>query len=150
MKLLVHELKTTLTQRITIGKDNIDLYAIRPYLLFYAAPAGSLKLQVRDLAGNLVAESETLSVAAIKAAIPSLGHDHGFVRFLITVMLRKNTQYDIVLVPTGYSFNESAYVGWCNGFDLAKVGTDYTPSAGWSSALNMEFWGTRTTARRVG
>jgi hypothetical protein len=150
-KLIVAELKTSLVQRYTIGNKSLDVQAIRPELMFFANPAGSLTLQIEDTNGKLVAASETLSIAAIKAAIASLGYDHGMLRFYCNAYLRKNTSYDFRLVPSGgYAFSEAGYVAWCAGFELAKYGADYSPSAGWSSALNLELWGQKQIIRRAG
>ncbi len=154
MKLLVHELGlvgTTLVQTITIGSRDVELVAIRPSLYIHGSPSGSLTMQIEDENQRLVDSSETLSIATIKSTIASLGYDHGYLRFLASTLLKKNTTYGVRLVPSGgYAFAEGAYVGWCNGYDLGVIPADWSPSTGWDAALDMQLWERARVIRRVG
>jgi hypothetical protein len=63
------------------------------------------------------------------------------VRFDISTPLKAGTTYRINIVAFGgYSFSESAYLAVCNDFDLRKYEPDYSPSTGFSSALDIEIW----------
>lgn len=142
MRLFVKELDTTTTQqKITVGDENLYLYAIRPHLYRHNHPSGSLKLQILDASQVLLKESETLAISLLDIpAATNLDFFHGYIRFLVSYGLAANTDYYIRLVGSGYSYSDSAFVGWCNDFDLRKVTADYTPSTGLSAALDMEFW----------
>jgi hypothetical protein len=150
MKLIVSELKSTLLQMIEVGGRNLDVTAIRPHLILYGSAAGSLTLQIEDETGQVVGVSETLSISGIRAAIASLGYDHGFTRFYINATLRAGSTYGIRLIGSGYTFSEVAWAGWCIGYDQPKVAAIYVPSGGWSSALDMELWGNKKMIRRAG
>lgn len=147
MRLLAHELHTKLTQRITTGPKPIQVTALRPHLLRYLAPTGSLQMQIEDDTGSILQVSETIAIASL----PAGNYFHGYVRFLINCALRANTTYRVSLLAlSGYSFSESAWVGWCNDYDLRKVQANYSPNIGWSAALDLELWETRNAIRRVG
>lgn len=138
MKLLVHELKTELSQLITVGAESIKVVAIRPHLYRHNTAGGSLRVQIEDASGNVIALSETIAISAMPAA---QAYWHGYLRFYIKAHLRAGATYRISLVPlSGYSFNESAYIGWCNDYDLRKVPALYTPNAGGAAALDFELW----------
>jgi hypothetical protein len=145
MKLVVHELgiegTAELIQQVSSDRNTI-LYAIRPHLYRHNFPTGSLKVQVLDDSDDVVAESETLSIADIS---PGSNFYHGYVRFYINGGLSKDRTYKIKLVGTGgYIFDESAYVGWCNDYDLQKYPRDYTPSGALTSPLDLEIWERKT------
>lgn len=137
MKLVVHELMTKLSQVIQVGSDSINLEAIRPHLYRHNQATGSLQLQVEDLGGNVIAQSDQVDISDVGTG----SFWHGYIRFLMKSHLRAGASYQISLVSLGgYGFNESAYVGWCNDFDLRKVPALYSPSLGLTGALDMEFW----------
>lgn len=145
MKLLIHELQTTLRQKITVGDKPIIVEAIRPYLYKHNAPAGDLTVKILDDSLTELAESDAVTITDISG----VAFFHGLVRFDISVGLERNTDYWIELVPSGgYSFSESAYVGWNLGFDLGLVDSDYTPSTGLNSAFIAEIWERKAVARR--
>lgn len=137
MKLIAHELKAAgLLQTLEAPKDML-VVAIRPHLYRHHFATGSLKIQVLDNSDVLLTESEVIDIADIG----SLNFFHGSVRFLVSLGMTKNTTYKIQLVGlNGYSFNESAFIGWCNGFDLGVYPETYSPSTNLKDALNMEIW----------
>jgi len=146
MKLVVIELGNSLVQKIATGSKAIQLYAIRPHLYRHNAPVGSVTVQVQDMLGNVIGSSDTIAISSIGSGT----YWHGYQRFLISTMLQKNTSYQIALVASGgYTFSESAYVGWCNDFDLRKVPATFTPNFGTNGALDMEFWETKEFTRRA-
>ena len=140
MKLVVYELDSPVVQEITIGDHAIQVDAIRPWLYKHTTPAGSLKIQIKSSVDVLLFESEEIAISAITSATGN--YFHGPVRFYIDAALQANTNYKIVLVgAAGYSFNESAYVGWCNGYDMKFIANDYTPAGPLTDALMLELWG---------
>jgi hypothetical protein len=136
MKLIVHELEASgLVQELTATKTT-NIYAVRPHIYRHNFPTGSLKMQILDTSDNLIGESAEVTIASIGSA----DFFHGYVRFLFSCGVTKDTSYKFKLVSTGgYSFNESAYIGWCNGYDLGKYDTTYTTSI-INTPLDLEVW----------
>jgi hypothetical protein len=146
MKLITSELVTTLYQQITIGNFPIQLVAIRPHLLRWLHPTGSLAVQIQDASGQVIATSPAVAISAIG----SDNYWHGYQRFDLSTHLKALATYRIALIPSGgYSFSESAYIGWCNDFDLRKVAATYSPNVGINGALDMEIWESRQPIRRA-
>lgn len=137
MKLVVAELVTELSQQIKSVGGVRNVRHIRPHLFRKGAPAGGLKLEVRDANGGLIATSNTV----LNSAIGSLTYAHGYVKFDVTVQLASEQIYEVALVPTGgYSFAESDWIGWCNGYDLGKY-PEITPTSGsFNKPLDLEIW----------
>jgi hypothetical protein len=141
VKLLVEELGLGLSyleQKITVGDKPIQVEAIRPHLYKHLNAAGSLYLEIRNAAGTLLKTSDAVTIQSITDA--SGNYFHGVVRFYIKCGLLPNTTYRVRLVSTGYAFSESAYIGWCRGFDLGRYSAEFSPAIGASSALDMEIW----------
>ena len=143
MNLVIHELgitgsfgNTSLRQLITVGTEDLDLYALRPHLYKHLAPAGSLFMRIEDTNQKKIKQSETIAISTISSA----NYFHGYVRFLIGCTLKKNTQYYVSLHSTGYTYSGSAFIGWCNDFDLRKVTADYSPNNGVNGAMDFEIW----------
>lgn len=111
MKLVVHELKTVLSQKINLDRNHF-LEAVRPHLYRHSWPAGSLSMQILE-SGLVLVESEPVAISAIGTA----EFFHGHVRFLMNAGLKRGVEYEMRLLADGYSFGEEAYIGWCNRFD---------------------------------
>lgn len=136
MQLYVSELDSnSLYQEIIPNRSSI-LVAIRPRLYVHGNPSGSIKLQILDQNNELIAESETLTISNIYSSVGSLGYYHGFVRFYVNAYLMKDTPYRIKLVGSGYTFSESAWVGWCSETENPK----YTLSSSTGWGLDLEIW----------
>lgn len=126
MKLLVNELKTEIAQAVS-GDGFAVVEAVRLHLYKHGAPAGSLFVEIRDEHGQMIATSEVIPIESLSESL----YFHGQIRFFISAYLRPSAVYQIVLCSTGYSFNESAYVGWCCDFDFntypknSKYAQDY-------------------------
>jgi len=147
MKLLVHELRTELVQQIKTGHKNVLLHAVRPHIYRHGLPAGAVRMELRDESGQVVA----LSAAVDLAEIGSGTYWHGYQRFYLSAMLRRDTSYQVAMVPQGgYAFDEAAYLGCCNDFDLRRTQAGYSPNLGVNAALDIELWESREALRRVG
>lgn len=151
MKLVVAELISVVDQEITIGDDDLDVVAIRPHLIRFNNPAGSVRMQVLDSSKRLIAQSALASIATVDVDDAVVGEDfvHGYVRFYLNVPMKAGTTYWIRLVGSGYTFSESAYLGWCNDFDLRKVPVLYDQNGDWEAALDVELWVRRRSLRGV-
>jgi len=131
MKLNVHELQAAgLMQRFTVGSNPLDVYAIRPHLYKHLSPAGSLYMEIRSDGGSLLSTSETLTISSIHSnGFASANYGHGDIRFYTSARLAANTTYQLWLKSTGYTYANSAFIGWCNDFDLRKIDKDFTGPA---------------------
>lgn len=139
MKLIVHELLTSLSQTITVGTEHLLVYGIRPHLYRHGAPTGTLTIQLQDDSGKKIQDIETINISAI----PAGNYYHGYIRFQSNVPIKAYTTYTIALIAGGgYSFSESAYIGWCKDYDLKKVQTAWSPSIGCNAGLDLELWAT--------
>jgi hypothetical protein len=143
MKLLVEELKTTLSQSLTVGDNNVFAVAVRPHLYKHGSPTGSVRMQIQDENGKLIAQSAAVAISAIS----SENYFHGYVRFDFTEPLKSGSTYQFVLSSTGYTYSSSAFVGWCKDFDLRKYPSDYSPSDGMRSSFDLEIWELRTVSK---
>ena len=136
MILIVHELLTELSQDIATDYKVHQVVSVRPHLYRHGSPAGSVALEIRDAEGNTVAASNTRSIDSIGSGT----YWHGYAEFQISAQLMKDTSYRLVLTASGYTFDESGYLGWCNGFDLGKYEAGYSPSQWFSAPLDFEVW----------
>lgn len=137
MKLLVHELTASGLEQVMVATDTCILVAVRPHIYRHMIPSGSLAIEVRDGDDNLLATSESVAINSIGSA----NYYHGYVRFFVNVGIVSGQTYKFKLVSSGgYTFNESAYIGWCNSFDLSKYDSSYTPTNSFYQPLDMELW----------
>jgi hypothetical protein len=143
MILQVHELVSELKQKITTT-ETIQLYAVRVHLYKHLAPAGSLYLELKNANDALITTSNVITISSISVA----NYFHGYVRFLISYPMQSDTSYYFSLKSTGYTYSDSAFIGWCNDFDLKRVESSYSPSSGIMAPLGLEIWGYETISRR--
>lgn len=137
MILLVEELVTELAQGVKSTSGVRNVRHVRPHLFRKGAPAGTLKVEIRDSSGGLIATSPTVAISAIG----TLTYAHGYVKFDVTAQLAPGVTYQIALVPGGgYTFAESDWIGWCNGYDLGKYPPIVPVSGSLNQPLDMEIW----------
>jgi hypothetical protein len=137
MKLIVHELTGAGLEQIVTPTKNTIVVAVRPHLYRHNFATGSLKVQVLTEGDVLINESETVDIADIG----EMDFFHGYVRFDVSAYLAKDTAYKIKLVGgDGYTFDDSAYCGWANGFDLQKYPTNEAPSNSFEYPFDLEIW----------
>lgn len=144
MILQVHELVTELKQKIR-ATSNVDMYALRLHLYRHLLPTGSLFLELRNSNNVLIKTSEVIDIADIPQ---TQNYFHGYIRFILEYPLREGLEYFIALKSTGYTYSGSAFIGWCNDFDLRRVESNYAPNAGISAPLGLELWAYEMTRRR--
>jgi hypothetical protein len=146
MRLVVHELKTTVFQEIRTKHLALDVRAVRPHLLVFnktGLGAGTLKLQIQDPNGKIVAESASVSISSLA----TLNYAHKFFQFSISAHLRPYTTYRLVLVPGGgYSFSESAYIAWCSDWENFRFAT-YPARGRYDAPLDLEVWVSKEVKR---
>lgn len=146
MYLIVNELNTfALYQEMTTPDRVIQVVHLRPHLYKHLAPAGSFYMQIQDENGKKIVDSNSLSANDISAS----NYFHGYIRFDISATLRPETTYRFALKSTGYTFSESAYIGWCNDWDHDRYARDYTPANESVYPLDLEIWDKRLVEKRA-
>lgn len=133
MILILHELKTTLDHAMNRNFRVGQLTHFKPHLIRYASPAGSVKVQLLE-DDQVVAESASRAIAGIGEGT----YWHGYVVFQLSAHLKANTRYVFRLAAADYEFSESAYLGWCNAFDLSKYRAGVDLSVGVNAPLDVE------------
>lgn len=135
MKLVVHELITTLSQQVTATK-NFNLSNIRPHIYKHGSPSGSLQILIEDINNKLVASSNIIAISSLS----TLAYAHKYYKFDVITPIKLGGIYKITLKGISYTFSESAYIGWCLDYDLRKYTATYSPNAGIKSAFDFEGW----------
>lgn len=139
MTLIVHELGMSAepTYQELKPLKNTVVESVRPHIIRYANPAGSIRVRIADSTGATIAISNAVPVASIGEGT----YWHGFIRFDVDAHLRKDTTYRIYIEGvSGYSFSESDYIGVCKEYENKKYPASYSPSADFDSALDLEIW----------
>lgn len=136
MKLVVNECKPS-TYQVISPDEKMFVIAIRPHLYIHGAPIGTVKVQIQDTNGLVVAESNALTITSLKAQ----SYAHGYFKFDIAANLTDESSYRIAIVcGGGYSFSESAYVGVCRDWDNTKSTLGYASTGAFSAPLDIEIW----------
>lgn len=144
MKFVVRELVSEELSGTYTAPRNVNLVAVRPHLYRHNFQTGTLKVEVLDNEDNLLAESESIEINDIVGP-NEYDFFHGYVRFYVSVGLKKDETYKFKLVgEDGYSFDPAAYVGWCSFLDLNKYQPTYTPSCDLNYPLDIELWERKT------
>lgn len=137
MKLIIQELVDSPLEQVVTPDRNTIVEAIRPHLYRHNFATGSLQVKIYDSVDNLVGESDPLNIADIMTA----DFFHGYVRFYVNAYLKKDQSYKIKLVASeDYTFSEAAYIGWANGYDLAKYPNASVPATVYQFPLDLEIW----------
>ena len=125
--LVLDELKTTLEQNITIDlKRRYDVAAIRPYIYMHNAPAGIFTLSIKTDTETLA--SQDFTSAEIKTDLSTsdnYAHIWKVIQFNDPVFLLDD-DYILELSSSGYTFSESAYVGWIKEHESQFNDTSFT------------------------
>lgn len=145
MILQVHELQTELKQKIR-ATANVDTYAVRLHLYRHNLPAGSLFVELRNANNRLIKTSNVITIASIPQ---TQAYFHGYIRFLISHPLKRDSEYYFALKSTGYAYSGTDFIGWCNDFDLRRVRSNYAPNAGINAPLGLELWANETITREA-
>lgn len=122
----------------------VQMVYVRPHIYKHLAPAGSVYFQLQSEDGKKIADSDALTAAQISSA----NYFHGFVRFTLKHSLAPDTYYRLAMKTTGYTFSESAYFGWCNGWDLGVYPEGVTRLSDTLAPLNFEIWERKHSERR--
>lgn len=113
MKLLVEELKTTLSQDFSLSlQTRKNISAVRPHIVLYNAPAGTFTLSLMQ--SSIVLGSQTFTSASLRSLFDtSDDYLHGYPKIEFTnPVLVKEGSYTLKLSSSGYTFSNSAYIAW--------------------------------------
>lgn len=134
--LILIENVPTVFQEITM-LQNMYLAHVRPHLFIKGSPAGTVKVQLQDENGRVIATSNSLTITALKTAT----YAHKYYRFDINANLIDGQIYRVaVICEGGYSYVESDFVGVCLDWDNPKVSASYINNGGVNAALDFELW----------
>lgn len=143
----VEELVATLTQSMTASKAQ-SIEAVRLHIYKHNSPAGSLIVKIKDSNGGVLATSNTVTISSISSA----AFFHGYIRFDLNHSFLASDAFNLELSSSGYTFAESAYIGWVKDMsdnDYRKYSTGYTPNIGFVSPLDCEFWERKKVTRGI-
>lgn len=113
MKLVVDELKTTLSQTFTLNNEGRSTIAgVRPYIYMHNAPAGTFTIKIKSGGNTLI--SQTFTSAEIKSNLSTSDNYAHIWKALIfddPIQLGKG-DYELELSTAGYSYSGASYLGW--------------------------------------
>lgn len=148
MKLLIEELRNTLSQEFTISLNKRrQVYAVRPRLYMHNAPSGTFTVKIKDGATELA--SRDFTSTELKSLLNTANnYAHGFFKldFDEPVPL-KNGTYQVELSASGYTFSESAYLAWVKDHDNVFHEIDGTVDGDEDKPLTFELWTYRNEVR---
>jgi len=112
-KLVTEELKTDLTQTITITDELIHhIDAVKIKLVMYNEPSGTFTLSLKE--GATTYASKSFTSADIKTDLSTTDAYawlYKAIQFDYTIPLRAGS-YDFVLSHSGYTYSDSSFLGW--------------------------------------
>lgn len=140
--IVVEELRTTLDQDFTTKLfPRLHLVAIRPYLYLHNNPAGTFTLSVYDSGSNLL-ESKSFTASDVYTALDTVNtyaHVWYNVEFTNPLNLPAGV-YTMRLSASGYTFNNSSFIGWIREHENLKVPLDFTPTNDMFNPMAYELW----------
>ena len=140
--LVVEELRTTLTQEVTLSlprRYHVD--TIRLHLYFHNSPSGTFSFSILDQSDNVIA-SKSFTSAQFYSAIPTANiyaHAYFSVQLDNKVHL-PSTVYKLRLSASGYTFLNTSYVGWVRDHEDLKVPLGFIPDSDLFNPLSYEIW----------
>lgn len=136
--LVVEELQTTLSQEFTISRSKrYHISGLKMYLVMYNAPSGTFTATIKSGATTIASKSFTSGdIQSDLSTSDSYAHVWKALVFDNNVILDKGT-YTLELSSSGYTFSESAYMGWVKEHDQIFFGTDYTVNNIWEYPLSF-------------
>lgn len=133
---IVEELRTvTLTQDYTLAEgSNYNIARVKPFIFSYNGPSGTFTLTIKQ--NSATVGSATFTAASLKSDIGT-AHDYFFAWANLTPLPPGGGASDVIslkpgtvtfeLSSSGYTFSDSAWIGWVQEHEFA-IPTDYTVS----------------------
>ncbi len=126
MRLVVSELRTTLEQEFTVTTDKM-IERVRLHLCKYLSPAGTFTISIVN-SEDVILASRSLTLAEMQTLGSdnlSIDYYHGFVSFQFARPLALHEgQYSVRLSSTGYTYSDSAFLGWVRDWDDTNFEAD--------------------------
>jgi hypothetical protein len=125
-KLLVEELKTSLSEGFILSNtQRYQIAAILPHLYIHNEPSGNFTFTLKKGANTIF--SKTFNVTQIKSTIENaLDFSHLWLPIIPDLPTQvESGEYLFELTASGYTFNESAYIGWCRNFEEMSFKGDF-------------------------
>ena len=127
-KLVISDLKTTLTQRIRLSlATRYTIGGIYPWIYVHNMPAGTFTLEV--ISGGTTVASDSFTALEIKQASGSTGNylmSWHPVLFSAPLQLDAGL-FDVRLSATGYTFSDSSFLSWVQPHENLPAGLEYVP-----------------------
>ena len=141
MKLVVEELKSTLSQTVNFNLQKRYLFkGIRPYIYMHNSPAGIFTISIKS--GGDTLASETFTSAEIKTELSTsdiYAHLWKILTFSAPLQLGKG-EYELELSSSGYTFSQSSYMGWIKKHDTRFDETSGTPVSDMENPYSYQFF----------
>lgn len=111
--LVCEDLKTTLTESITLTYDKIyHIGGIKPKLMVYNMPAGTFTLSIKQ--GVTTLASADFTSTQLQAQLGTVNNYFWLntaISFTELVALKKGT-YDLEISSSGYTYSPTAFIAW--------------------------------------
>lgn len=136
MKILCAELVNELIQPVTFEKE-FTLEAVYPFLVMINSPSGTFNFEMIKDASTIF--SKTFTSSDLKSALGTLDdYLYSFHPIIPNSPIRiKKGTYNFKLTHTGYSFNESSFLGWGQQYEDRQNPVSYTITG--SSSIPLAF-----------
>lgn len=141
MKIVVEPLKSSLEQTFN-AKKRTQIHSISAWIYKHLSPAGAFKIEIWQ-AGAKLTESDPVTSSDIETNTNStnLNYYHGYYRFLFSGAAFVNEgDFILKLVQTGYTYSDSAYLGWVKPHESITVDLDYTPVDAKENPFGVQIW----------
>lgn len=139
MKINVNELTSEISQVFSITRRH-SLHTIGPYLYKHLSPSGTFTFSIIQNATTLGSKSFTSADIETIDGVTASNYFHGAYRLTFANPIILNPgQVTVKLTSSGYTFSESAYIGWIREHErtvnaFTDTGND------WQNPLAVEFW----------
>lgn len=130
--LATEELKTTLTQTITLKYNRVyQIAGLKLKLVMFNAPSGTFTVSIKSGANTLA--SKDFTSAEIKTDLSTVNNYAWLWKpfEFSTICALKKGSYDIVLSSSGYTYSNTSFLGWVKPHEnifteRTDAFTDYT------------------------
>jgi len=127
--LVLKELITTLEQDINFNLNvRYNIGALIPYIYMHNAPAGTFTIEL--IKSSVTIFSNTFTSVDLKA---SLGTTDNYAHVFYPIVPTDTVQiergiYTVKLSSSGYTYNSSSFLGWCQQYVNIQGTLDYVPA----------------------
>ncbi len=137
---VVERLEGSMSQTFTLANDeNYNVAYIRPLLYVYNSPAGTFTLTVTQ---GTFTQSVNFTASDIQTALgTSDDYFYAWYRLNFTDQLSlKKGNFTITLSSSGYTFSESAWLGWVQEHEFRFNDLSYTPASDDDGPLSTQLF----------